>query len=73
MTNDFKHEFYIKQAMPEGVAEALAFFKEFYTRYPTGAEIGEALHQYRREHNLIQEKEEKKKKVKELLDELGEE
>ena len=69
----FKYEFYIKEANPEGVAEALAWLKEFYARYPTGNEVGEALHQLRREFNLIQEVEKKKRKLKELEDELDEE
>jgi len=69
---EFKYPFYIKDADPEGTQEALAFFREFYTRYPSGNEVGEALHQYRREMNLIIEREEKKKRVKTLLDELDE-
>ena len=61
---DFKYPFYIKEANPEGVAELLPILKEFYGRYPSGNEVGEALHQLRREFNLIQEKEEKKKEKK---------
>lgn len=49
----FKHEFYIKEANPEGVHEMLVILREFYTRYPTGNEVGEALHQIRRELDLI--------------------
>lgn len=67
---NFKYPFYIKDAIPEGVAEALVWLREFYTRYPTGAEVGEGLHQLRRELNLIQETEIKKKKIKELEDEI---
>ena len=67
---EFKYPFYIKEADPEGVAELLPILKEFYRRYPTGNEVGEALHQLRRELNLIQEQEEKKRKVKQLVDEL---
>lgn len=67
---EFKHEFYIKDADPEGVAEALKFFNDFYARYPTGAEVGEALHQYRRENNLITEVAEKRKRLKQLQEEL---
>jgi len=67
---EFKHPFYIKDADPKGVAEALTFLREFYTRYPTGAEVGEALHQIRRELNLIQETEVKRRKIKELEQEL---
>jgi len=66
----FNYEFYIKEADPEGVAELLPILREFYTRYPTGNEIAEALHQLRREFNLIQEREEKRQKIKEMLDEL---
>lgn len=50
---EFKHPFYIKDADHEGVAEALTWLREFYTRYPTGKEVGEALHQLRRELDLI--------------------
>ena len=67
---EFKYPFYIKEADPEGVAELLPILREFYHRYPTGNEVGEALHQLRRELNLIQEQEEKKRKVKQLVDEL---
>jgi len=67
---DFKYPFHIKDADPKGVAEALTWLREFYSRYPTGAEVGEGLHQLRRELNLIQETETKKKKIKELEDEL---
>lgn len=70
---EFKHEFYIKDADPVGTQEALTFFREFYARYPSGLEVAEALHQYRREHNLIIEVEEKKRRVKKLQDELDEE
>ena len=69
----FKFPFYIKEADPEGVAELLPVLREFYIRYPSGNEVGEALHQLRRELNLIQEREEKRKKVKEMLDELDDE
>ena len=70
---DFKYPFYIKDAKPEGVAEALVWLREFYCRYPTGAEWGEAMHQLRRELDLIKEVEQKKKKVKQLIDELDDE
>ena len=70
---EFKYTFYIKEADPKGTQEALDFLREFYTRYPTGNEVGEALHQLRREFNLIQEVEAKRKKVKQLLDELDDE
>ena len=70
---EFNHEFYIKDANPEGVAEMLAILREFYRRYPTGNEVAEAMHQLRRELNLIQEREEKKKRVQKLKEELGEE
>ncbi len=68
-----KHEFYIKDANPLGVEEALLFLNEFYRRYPTGNELAEALHQYRREHNMIVEIEEKKRRIKKLQHELDEE
>lgn len=67
---DFKFPFHVPTADPAGVAELLPILKEFYTRFPTGAEVSEAIHQYRREHNLIIEKEEKKKRVKKLQEEL---
>jgi hypothetical protein len=70
---NFKFPFYIKDADPKGTQEALAFLQEFYTRYPTGREVGEALHQLRRELNLIQDIETKKKTVKKLLDDMPEE
>lgn len=73
MTDKFKYPFYIKEADLEGVEEILPILREFYTRYPTGAEVGEALHQLRRELNLIQEVEAKRKKVKQLIDELDDE
>lgn len=69
---EFKHEFYIKDADPVGTQEALAFLNEFYRRYPTGNELAEALHQYRREHNLIIEVEAKRRRVKKLQEEIDE-
>lgn len=69
----FKYPFYIKEADPKGTQEALAFLQEFYIRYPTGNEIGEALHQYRREHDMIKEVEEKKRRIKKLEAEIDEE
>jgi hypothetical protein len=66
----FNYPFYIKEADEEGVAELLPILREFYTRYPSGNEVGEALHQLRRELNLIVEVEAKKKRLKELEDEL---
>ena len=70
---EFNHEFYIKDANPEGVAELLPILREFYTRYPSGNEVGEALHQLRRELDLIVEVETKKRRVKALLDEIDDE
>lgn len=70
MTPKFKYDFYIKEANPEGVAELLPILKEFYSRYPTGNEVGEALHQLRREFNLIEEVAKKKQRIKALEDEL---
>lgn len=67
---EFKYPFYVKEANPEGVAELLPILKEFYSRYPTGNEVGEALHQLRREFNLIQEVEEKRKRVAKIQQEL---
>lgn len=67
---EFKYPFYIKDADPEGVAEALEFLNKFYARYPSGNELAEALHQYRREHNMIVEVEEKKRRIKKLQDEI---
>ena len=49
----FSYPFYIKDADPEGVAEVYAFLRPFYDRYPSGKEVGEALHQVRRELDLI--------------------
>lgn len=69
----FKYDFYHKDANAEGTAEALAWLNDFYTRYPTGLELGEALHQYRREHNLIQEIEKKRKTVAKIQQELDDE
>ena len=66
------YEFYIKEANPDGVAELLPILREFYSRYPTGNEVGEALHQIRREFNLIEEAVSKRKKLKELQDDLDE-
>lgn len=70
MHDKFRFPFYHKDADPEGVALALEFFNEFYSRYPTGAEVGEALHQYRREHDLIKAVEEKRRKIKQLEEEV---
>jgi hypothetical protein len=70
---EFKYPFYIKDADPTGVEEALVWLKDFYLRYPTGNEIGEALHQFRKEHDMIKEVEEKKKRIKKLADEIDEE
>lgn len=50
---EFKHEFYIKDADVQGVEEVYNFLRPFYDRYPTGREVGEALHQIRRELDLI--------------------
>lgn len=50
---NFNYPFYIKEADPAGVGELLPILREFYTRYPTGNEVGEALHQLRRELDLI--------------------
>lgn len=61
---EFNHPFYIKDADPKGTLEALAFFREFYTRYPTGKEVGEALHQIRRELDLIPKEPEPKTRKK---------
>lgn len=59
---EFKYPFYIKDADPVGVERAYAFLREFYKDYPTGREVGEALHQIRRELDLIPP--EKPKRVK---------
>lgn len=69
---EFKYTFYHKDADPDGVGEMLAVLREFYKRYPTGLEVGEALHQLRRELDLIVEVEKKKRKIKELEDDLDE-
>ena len=60
---EFQYPFYIKDADPEGVARAYEFLREFYKAYPTGKEVGEALHQVRRELNLIPPEEPKKPRV----------
>ena len=67
---EFKYPFYCKSADPEGVAEMLPILREFYTRYPTGLELSEALHQLRRELDLIVEVTEKRRKIKELSADL---
>jgi hypothetical protein len=36
-----------------GAIEAYTFLREFYNRYPSGAEVGEALYQVRRDLDLI--------------------
>jgi hypothetical protein len=55
-----KHPFYIKDADVDGATEAYTWLSEFYTRYPTGKEVGEALHQVRRDLDLIPKEEIKK-------------
>lgn len=55
-----KHDFYIKDADRGGVEEAYRFLSEFYTRYPSGKEVGEALHQVRRDLDLIPPEKERK-------------
>ena len=67
---EFNYPFYHKDADPAGVAEMLPILREFYTRYPSGLEVGEALHQICRELNLIQATEVKRRKIKELEQEL---
>lgn len=66
-----KYPFYIKEADPAGVKELYDFLRPFYDRYPTGNEVGECLHQIRRELDLIVEVEKKKQRIKELEDELN--
>jgi len=58
-------------ADPEGTLTALTWLKQFYAKYPTGAELAEALYQYRKENNLIVEQAEKRKKIKQLQEELN--
>jgi hypothetical protein len=69
------YEFYIKDADPEGVRLAYNFLRPFYDTWPTGKEVGEALHQIRRELDLIPKEPESKraKKVKEVVDNTDEE
>ena len=61
---EFKYPFYIKDADPRGVAEMLPILREFYTRYTSGREVGEALHQLRRELDLIPKEPEPKTRKK---------
>ena len=54
------HPPYIKDADPAGVELAYNFFKDFYSRYPTGKETGEALYQIRMDMGLVPKEEPKK-------------
>ncbi len=58
---EFKYPFYIKDADALGVAEVWQFLRPFYDRYPSGREVAEALHQIRRELDMIPKQEEKKR------------
>jgi len=60
-------------ANPEGTLMAYIWLKQLYAEYPTGAELAEALYQFRKEHDMIKEVEEKKKRIKKLADEIDEE
>jgi hypothetical protein len=55
-----KHPLYIADADRAGATEAYIWLSEFYTRYPSGKEIAEALHQVRRDLDLIAKEEIKK-------------
>jgi hypothetical protein len=68
-----KYDYYITDADPEGVTEALAWMWEFYKRYPTGHEVAEALHQLRKELNLIEVIETKQRQFAKLQQELNNE
>ncbi len=61
---NFKYDFYIKDADPQGVEEVYNFLRPIYDRYPTGKEVGEALHQIRRELDLIPKEPEPKTRKK---------
>lgn len=61
------------EANPAGTLQAYTWLKQFYAEYPTGAELAEALYQYRRENNMIVEREEKKRRVKQLQAEIDSE
>jgi hypothetical protein len=55
-----KHPVYIQDADIEGAREAYTWLSEFYSRYPTGKEVAEAIHQVRRDLDLIPKEEIKK-------------
>lgn len=67
---EFNYPFYHKDADLSGVAEMLPVLREFYKRYPSGKEMAEALHQLRRELDLIPpEPEPKPKRTKKIIEE----
>jgi hypothetical protein len=59
-----KHPAYIKDADTEGAQEAYTWLTEFYTRYPTGLELAEALYQVRKDLDLIPPEPEPKPRAK---------
>lgn len=68
-----KPPYYIKDFDAKGALEAYTWLSEFYTRYPTGLEVAEALHQVRRDLNLLPPPTEPKtKRTKKTIDTLSE-
>lgn len=63
-----KYSKYISSADDEAVLACIAAIRPLYDLY-TANDIAEALHQIRREFNLIEERAERKRKISELLDE----
>lgn len=64
-----KYEQYIKEANVDAVKACIAAIRPLYDLY-TPADIGEAHHQIRRELDMIVEREEKRKRIKKLQQDL---
>ena len=62
-----KYSKYIQSADDAAVLACIAAIRPLYDQYTTN-DIAEALHQIRREFNLIEERAERKRKISELLD-----
>jgi hypothetical protein len=63
-----KYTKYISSADDDSVLACIQAIRPLYDLY-TPNDIAEALHQIRREFNLIEERAERKRKISELLDE----